>query len=1004
MKDYIHVEKVSRLYSSLPFALVGSVMGAIILVTVQWQIEDHTLINIWLGAVIITTFFRASLYLMYSDEYSKMVSAANWERRFVIGVLLAGLTWGSAAFLMFPKDDLVHQLFLAFVVGGVSAAAIATLSVSLLSILLFLTLSIIPLTVRFFSMDLDIAISMGVMLVLFYVMMSVLAFRTHKAFMHHVDLQFESNLREEALRESEERFKLAMQGANDGLWDWDFKSDEVYYSPRWKGMLGYEPDELKNHLDTWAELVHSDDKEWVLERVEDYLKGRSPSFEVEMKMLHKSGTWMTILSRAFLVRDETTGTPIRLVGTHVDITERKRSEKLTKGTNKILEMIASDQPAEDLFKSIVRLFESRHPGMHASILLLKNGKLYTAHAEGLPNRYNRAIEGLAIGPNIGSCGTAAFTGKRYIAENISEDSNWGPFKELALSHNLQACWSEPVLDSDGAVLGTFAMYYNRPTKPSNTALEDIASAAALTSIVISRDLKSESHQKLSSSIEQSGEVIMITDKNSVIEYVNPAFTTITGYSRDEAIGNTPKMLQSGKHDREFYKQMWRTLFEGNTWRGEVVDRRKDGTLYPAMLSISPVLNNAGEVVNYVGVHKDISELKLMEEQFLQAQKMEAVGTLVGGIAHDFNNVLSGMIGFAYLAKQKAEGNDEIRNCVHNIEKLGFRGADMIGQLLTFARKDSVELKVLPLTTFLKEAFKFATSGVPENIAINFNFPQKEIRIRDDATQIQQLLMNLVNNARDAVETTDKPKVSIELEEFLASDDFMQRHHVSTRKFALLTVKDNGSGISEESRLKIFEPFYTTKESGKGTGLGLAMVYGSVKRSGGIIEVESEVGEGTSFHIYLPVEESLETSGVEAKEDVIEGNGETLLLIDDDEPLRSITAEILSKIGYQVLEAKDGEDAIDMFTSNHHGIDLIISDLIMPNMGGAEAARVFRQIRPDSRVVFVTGYDLKETLEREGIHKGATVLSKPFSAYSLSHAVHEELSKLTPSILHSEEKL
>ncbi len=289
------------------------------------------------------------------------------------------------------------------------------------------------------------------------------------------------------LYKSEERFSLAMRGANDGLWDWNLVTDEAYYSPRWKSMLGYKKNELDNHLNTWASLVYSEDKSMVLEKVQDYIAGRTDSFEVEMRMHHKDGHAVFVLSRAFLVTRESDGKPVRLVGTHIDITDRKKAEAFDDKNAEILEMIAIGRPASDIYDAIALMYEGRHPGMRCSMLELHGNKLLHGGAPSLPKAYCNTVHGLEYGPSVGSCGTATYTGKRVLVEDIETDPKWEKIKHMALPHGMRSCWSEPIKNSYGEVLGAFGMYYNHPALPNEEESNDLKSAARLTGIVMERD-------------------------------------------------------------------------------------------------------------------------------------------------------------------------------------------------------------------------------------------------------------------------------------------------------------------------------------------------------------------------------------------------------------------------------------------------------------------------------------------------------------------------------------
>jgi signal transduction histidine kinase len=356
--------------------------------------------------------------------------------------------------------------------------------------------------------------------------------------------------------------------------------------------------------------------------------------------------------------------------------------------------------------------------------------------------------------------------------------------------------------------------------------------------------------------------------------------------------------------------MWKTIINGDVWHGKMVDRKKDGSFYPAMLTISPIFNQPDDpsyCSHYVGIQSDLTRIEDMEHQFHQAQKMEALGTLVGGIAHDFNNILAGMTGGLYLAKKGVQDNPDILQRLTSVEQLAHRAAEMIKQLLTFARKDRVCMKEMPLTPFIKEILKFLRASVPENIMIHQNICSHDLQIKGDGTQLHQVLMNLVNNARDALEGVDDPVITIRLEEFHTDDEFLKTHtYFTAGLYAHLSVEDNGCGIPDHQIEHLFEPFFTTKEVGKGTGLGLAMVFGAVKSHHGFVEVDSVGDEGSAFHIYIPLLETKTTASVLPQgEQVASGHGEMILLVDDEQYIIESGKEVLESLGYQVLTASNG---------------------------------------------------------------------------------------------------
>ena len=502
--------------------------------------------------------------------------------------------------------------------------------------------------------------------------------------------------------------------------------------------------------------------------------------------------------------------------------------------------------------------------------------------------------------------------------------------------------------------------------------------------------EAEAH-KLSQAVHQAGESILITNSEGIIEYVNPAFTSLTGYTPEEAVGEKAIYSDSSKEHSQVFEEIERSVFKGETWKGKVTDKKKSGDEYPTMMTISPIKNDHDEITHFVVFHQDLSELEALEEQFRQAQKMESIGTLVGGIAHDFNNVLAGITGNIYLAKKMASELPDVLVRLTTIEKLSFQSADLIKQLLTFARKGRVDLKEIPLNPFVKETFNFLRASIPENIKMTKNITSDLMIVNGDATQLHQVIMNITNNARDALEKVIDPEINFTLKKFNADDAFVQNHEGSILgPYAHLIIEDNGSGIPKQDLEHLFEPFFTTKEVGKGTGLGLAMVFGAISSHQGIIEVKSEEGKGSNFHVYLPLIEKTQSLSESLNTGTIEGRGETILVVDDNDSVRINNKEILTSLNYKVLEASDGLEAVDVFCRNQNEVRLVVSDLVMPKLGGLDAIRQMKKVHPDLKVIFVTGYDKNEVLEGESDSDSYTVLSKPFSTEDFSRAVRDKL--------------
>ncbi|TLS74469.1 response regulator [Mariprofundus erugo] len=493
-------------------------------------------------------------------------------------------------------------------------------------------------------------------------------------------------------------------------------------------------------------------------------------------------------------------------------------------------------------------------------------------------------------------------------------------------------------------------------------------------------------------VEHAGESVMISDRRGVIEYVNPAFTALTGFASEDVVGQMARHLDPESRHGGFNKEILDTIMHGESWYGRINQMKRDGSFYPAMMTVSPVLDQSGIVDAYphiVSIHSDLSKLVDMENRFYQAQKMDALGTLVGGIAHDFNNMLAGMTCNLYMARQKVKGLPDVEKKIADVEKISFRAADMIRQMLSFARKGDVAMKPLLFSSLVKETLRFLGPILPDNIDFRQHPCKEMLRVVGDATQIHQVLMNLINNARDAVDGVNAPRITVSMESFIADDSWMAAHpYFRCGTYAHVSVADNGCGMKEDQMQHLFEPFFTTKQSGKGTGLGLAMVYGAIKMHRGFVEAENNAEGGATFHIYVPLVQAADevSAGPVFAEPVMTGQGEKILLVDNQRDIVEPVRELLEMIGYTVQVAIDGREAIELFSGQPSSIDLVIMDLVMPSVGGVEAAQAMRMVDPDAKIIFFTGYDAEVRHDVEG----EIVLAKPFTIEALSRLIRSEL--------------
>jgi len=381
----------------------------------------------------------------------------------------------------------------------------------------------------------------------------------------------------------------------------------------------------------------------------------------------------------------------------------------------------------------------------------------------------------------------------------------------------------------------------------------MASRDELVHQIALREKAEEGLRLLSSSVEQAKEAISITDREGTIEYINPAFSEATGYSAEEVVGKNHNILSSGCQDASFYEHMWQTINAGKAWHGRVIDRAKDGSLYPAMMTISPIFSTTGEITHFVGIQQNLKEHEALEEKLRQSQKMEALGTLVGGIAHDFNNRLAGITGNLYLAKKKAASQPDLLGNLDVVEKQSFQVAAIIKRLLIFTSKDLVQMAPFELVSCVREAAEQRRKCMPATVSFYQDICEEELIIQGDPAQCQQAIIGLLENAEDAVAGGERAEIHLKVESLSVDEHFSAAHpDLKGEKFAHIMIGDNGCGLSEEDRLHLFEPFYTTKGIEPGKGLGLAMVYGAVQQINGKVEIIDNPDAGVSVHLYLPL--------------------------------------------------------------------------------------------------------------------------------------------------------
>jgi two-component system, cell cycle sensor histidine kinase and response regulator CckA len=502
--------------------------------------------------------------------------------------------------------------------------------------------------------------------------------------------------------------------------------------------------------------------------------------------------------------------------------------------------------------------------------------------------------------------------------------------------------------------------------------------------------------KLQAAVEQAWDLVMITDHAGVLEYVNSAFEALTGYSREEVIGQTLSILKSEPQAGEFYEEMWDTALSGRVFNGTVINRKKNGETFILEQAITPLRSPEGKMTHLISTGRDITDHRRLESELQQTHKMDVVGRLAGGIAHDFNNLLLVISGYAELMLDSFEPEHPLRQNVGEIVGAARRAADLTHQLLTFGRKQVQSLQLLDLNAVIQDISRMLPRLIGEDIQLGFVPGPNLGRVEADPVQIEQVMMNLAANARDAMPRGGK--LTIETANLLLDETCSQQHAMlPSGDYVLITVTDAGQGILPEHLPHIFESFYTTKEAGKGTGLGLATVYGIVKQSGGFVRVYSQPGIGTAFKIYWPRARSTvkRPTATKVAQDFPHGC-ETVLLVEDELAVRQSTRQFLIRSGYTVLEASNGEQALRVSRGYCGTIHMMISDVVMPEMSGPILAEQLSAERPQMKTLFVSGY-AENTVQRHGEIDLFTFLQKPFGLTTLAQKAREILDAPAPCV-------
>jgi two-component system, cell cycle sensor histidine kinase and response regulator CckA len=757
---------------------------------------------------------------------------------------------------------------------------------------------------------------------------------------------------EDAVRVSEERYRTLIAATSAIVWDTPASGAFETEQPGWTAFTGQTFDQLRGR--GWLNAVHQDDREHTALAWAAALTERR-AYHVEHRLRRADGEYrqMSVGAVPLLNAD---GAVREWIGVDSDVTDQRRTEVEKVELLTRLQLHIDRMPlAYLLFDAEFRITDC-NPAAERIFGYTRREALGMRPADLIPASFRQETTEIAARIRMG------YMTAHSVNENLTKDGR-----------TITCEWfNTPLTSPDGKFVGLLCL-----------AL-DVTSRRHSEEALLLRDR----------AIRAATQGLLITDPSqpdNPIVYVSPGFERITGYRSEEVLGRNCRFLQGKDTDPAAVIRLRGAIEAGVACSVELLNHGKDGHPFWNELSISPVRDEAGRLTHFVGVQTDVTARRSLEDQFRQAQKMEAFGQLAGGVAHDFNNLLTIINGYSELLLQSLPHGDASRSMVAEIHKAGERSAGLTSQLLAFSRQQILAPRVLNLNEVVTDTDKMLRRLIGEDIRLTTTLDSEPWAIRADSGQIEQVLLNLAVNARDAMPKGGR--LTIETRNVELDETYVGAHpDARAGPYVLLSVTDTGSGMPPEVMAKIFEPFFTTKEPGKGTGLGLATVYGIVKQSDGHIAAYSEVGIGTTFKIYLPRIHDAEHEDAKApsRERAPPRGSETVLIAEDEEGVRALASYTLSACGYQVLAAPDAKEAMRLAAGHHGPIHLLLTDVVMPGVGGRWLGQQLAKLHPDIRVLFVSGYTDDAVIRHGVLRNGVNFLQKPFSPFVLASRVREAL--------------
>jgi len=779
---------------------------------------------------------------------------------------------------------------------------------------------------------------------------------------------------EEALRESESKFRAVAETAASAIYIHE-GTRFLFCNRATEVISGYSREEIMK-LDPW-EIIHPDDRAFVKERFENRQHGL-PAPTSEYRLITKQGEIRWLDFSASLISFEG---QMALLGTAFDITERKRGEQLQAALYRIAEKTNSARDLDELFAAIHRILSELVYARNFYIALLDDRKQMLAYPY-FVDEHNPAPA--AHKPGKGLTEYVVRTGQPYL-NSIAQERELARRGELERVGSPSIDWLGVPLKTGDNVFGVLALQSYSEEKRFGEREKEIltfVSQHIATAVRRKRDEEAlrQSEARYRSQVQSAVYGIYRSNLQDYFIDVNPALVAMLGYdSVDEVLAlklSTEVYADPGEREGLLKEHRYSDRISGVDVRW----KRKDGKIIQVRLSGRGIFNENGEVESFEMIAEDVTERRALEEQLRQSQKMEAVGRLAGGVAHDFNNLLTVIKGYSELMLDQVKEGDPLRNEVEEVKKAADRAAALTRQLLAFSRKQVLAPKVLDLNQVVTTMERLLRRLLGEDVHLHTQLASDLGRVKADPGQTEQVVMNLAVNARDAMPIGGK--LTISTANAFLKDQGRSEHTIPPGAYVVLSVTDTGIGMDAETRSRIFEPFFTTKEPGKGTGLGLSTVYGIVKQSGAYISVNSEPGMGASFDIYFPrVDEAVDASSEVAAGQNRRGY-ETILLVEDEDGVRALTRQILQKHGYTVLETSHGGEALLACENHKQPIHLLLTDVVLSQMSGRELAQRLSPIRPEMKVLYMSGYSEDAIVQHGVLDSGTSFLQKPFNTETL----------------------